>query len=60
MPRGDRRAVRRRDHVVIAGMGQVGIRLALLLRDSGVPVVGIERDRTPSASGTAGATGCSS
>lgn len=39
-----RRAVPRRDHVVIAGMGQVGLRLALLLRDSGVPVVGIERN----------------
>lgn len=39
-----RRAIPRRDHVVIAGMGQVGLRLALLLRDSGVPVVGIERN----------------
>jgi len=37
-----RRAVPRRDHVVVVGMGQVGLRLCLLLRDCGVPVVAID------------------
>ena len=37
-------AVPRRDHVVVVGLGQVGLRLCLLLRDLGVPVVAIERD----------------
>ena len=35
-----RRAVPRRDHVVVVGLGQVGLRLCLLLRECGVPVVG--------------------
>lgn len=39
-----RRAMPRRDHVIIVGVGQVGLRLALLLRDAGIPVVGVERD----------------
>lgn len=39
-----RRAVPRRDHVVVVGLGQVGLRLCLLLRDVGVPVVAVERD----------------
>jgi hypothetical protein len=39
-----RRAVPRRDHVVVAGLGQVGMRLCLLLRSCGVPVVVVERD----------------
>ena len=33
-----RRAVPRRDHVVVVGLGQVGLRLCLLLRACGVPV----------------------
>ena len=37
-----RRAVPRRDHVVVVGMGQVGLRLALLLRDGGVAVVAVD------------------
>ena len=37
-------AVPHRDHVVVIGLGQVGLRLCLLLRDLGVPVVAIERD----------------
>ncbi len=37
-----RRAVPRSDHVVVVGMGQVGLRLALLLRDCGVSVVTID------------------
>jgi TrkA-N domain len=39
-----RLAVPRRDHVVIVGLGQVGLRLSALLRELGVPVVGVERD----------------
>jgi Trk K+ transport system NAD-binding subunit len=39
-----RRAVPRRDHVVVVGLGQVGFRLCLLLRRIGVPVVAVERD----------------
>lgn len=39
-----RRALPRRDHVVIVGMGQIGLRTALLLRDARIPVVGIDRD----------------
>jgi hypothetical protein len=38
-----RRVVPWRDHVVIVGLGQVGLRLAVLLRDLGVGVVAIER-----------------
>ena len=37
-----RRAVPRRDHVIVVGMGQVGLRLALLLRDCGVAVVAVD------------------
>ncbi len=39
-----RRVVPRSGHVVVAGMGQVGLRLAQELRSLGVAVVGIERD----------------
>jgi hypothetical protein len=37
-------AVPRRDHVVVVGLGQVGLRLCLLLRDLGVPVVAVEQN----------------
>ena len=37
-----RRAVPRRDHVVVVGMGQVGLRLCMLLRDVGVGVVAVD------------------
>lgn len=37
-----RRAVPRRDHVVVIGMGQVGLRLCMLLRDCGVAVVAVD------------------
>ena len=37
-----RRAVPRRDHVIVVGMGQVGLRLCLLLRDAGVSVVAVD------------------
>ncbi len=37
-----RRAVPRRDHVVVVGMGQVGLRLSLLLRDGGVAVIAVD------------------
>ena len=39
-----RRAGPRRDHVVVVGLGQVGLRLCMLLRACGVPVIAIERD----------------
>jgi len=39
-----RRSMPRRDHVVVVGLGQVGLRLCLMLRELGVPVVAIERD----------------
>jgi voltage-gated potassium channel Kch len=37
-----RRAVPRRGHVVVVGMGQVGLRLALLLRRCGIGVVAVD------------------
>ncbi len=39
-----RRTLPTRRHVVVVGLGQVGLRVALALRDLGVPVVGIERE----------------
>jgi hypothetical protein len=36
------RAVPRRDHVVVVGLGQVGLRLCLLLRDASIPVVAVD------------------
>ena len=39
-----RSAVPRRDHVVVVGLGQVGLRLCELLRALSIPVVAIERD----------------
>ena len=38
------RAGPRRDHVVVVGLGQVGLRLCLVLRACGIPVIAIERD----------------
>ena len=37
-----RRVIPRSGHVIVAGMGQVGIRLARELRDLGIAVVGVE------------------
>jgi hypothetical protein len=39
-----RRAIPRRDHVVVVGLGQVGLRLSVLLRELGVPVLAVESD----------------
>lgn len=36
------RAVPRRDHVIVVGMGQVGLRLCLLLRECGIAVVAVD------------------
>ncbi len=36
------RAVPRRDHVVVVGMGQVGLRLCMLLRKCGVGIVAVD------------------
>lgn len=38
-----RRSLPRSRHVVVAGLGQVGLRVSLLLRSLGVPVVVVER-----------------
>jgi voltage-gated potassium channel Kch len=38
------RALPRRNHVIVVGLGQIGLRLCLELRALGVPVVAIERD----------------
>jgi voltage-gated potassium channel Kch len=40
-----RRTLPRRDHVLVIGLGQVGLRLAMMLQHQGVRVVAIERDR---------------
>jgi voltage-gated potassium channel Kch len=37
-----KRAVPRRDHVIVVGMGQIGLRLCLLLRECGVAVVAVD------------------
>jgi Trk K+ transport system NAD-binding subunit len=37
-----RRAVPRSDHVVVVGLGQVGLRLSILLRDCGISVVAVD------------------
>ena len=39
-----RRAVPRRDHVIVIGLGQVGLRLCMLLRECGVLVVAVDAD----------------
>jgi Trk K+ transport system NAD-binding subunit len=40
-----RRSIPGRDHVIVVGLGQVGLRLCKELRRLGVPVVAVERDR---------------
>ena len=42
-----RRAVPRRDHVVVIGLGQVGLRLCSTLRACQIPVVAVDATRTP-------------
>jgi len=39
-----RRSIPRRDHVIVIGLGQVGLRLCTLLKELGVPVVAVEVD----------------
>ena len=39
-----RNAVPRRDHVVVVGLGQVGLRLCLVLRACNIPLVAVESD----------------
>lgn len=39
-----RNAVPRRDHVVVVGLGQVGMRLCLLLRACKIPLIAVEAD----------------
>lgn len=48
-----RRAVPRRDHVVVVGLGQVGLRLCTMLRACKIPVVAIERDEDAETVGLA-------
>ncbi len=40
-----RRTAPRRDHVIVVGLGQVGLRLCRALRAAGVPVIAVEQDR---------------
>jgi voltage-gated potassium channel Kch len=40
-----RRIAPRNDHVIVVGLGQVGLRLCLLLRELGAPVLAIESNR---------------
>ncbi|CAA9477730.1 MAG: hypothetical protein AVDCRST_MAG53-438 [uncultured Solirubrobacteraceae bacterium] len=39
-----RRSMPRKEHVVVVGLGQVGLRLCMMLRELGVPVVAVEHD----------------
>ena len=39
-----RRAVPRRDHVVVVGLGQVGLRLCVYLRECGISVVAVDTE----------------
>jgi hypothetical protein len=39
-----RRAVPRRDHVVVVGLGQVGLRLCMYLRECGISVVAVDTE----------------
>jgi hypothetical protein len=48
-----RRAVPRRDHVVVVGLGQVGMRLCLLLRACNIPLVAVESDENAESVGIA-------
>ena len=48
-----RRAVPRRDHVVVVGMGQVGLRLCLLLRRCGIGIVAVDDQESGENVGTA-------
>lgn len=51
---GPLRRVPRRDHVVVVGLGNVGLRIVTTLRERGVPVVGVERgDDTAGAAAAA-------
>ena len=52
-----RRAVPRRDHVVVVGLGQVGMSLCLLLRECGVPVVAVESNEGARSIGLARSLG---
>ena len=47
-----RRAVPRRDHVVVIGMGQVGLRLCLLLRRCGIGIVAVDDQESGENVGT--------
>lgn len=47
------RAVPRRDHVVVVGLGQVGMRLCLLLRACKIPLVAVESDEDAESVGIA-------
>ena len=48
-----RRAVPRYDHVIVIGLGQVGLRLCMLLRECGVLVVAVDADEDSETVGLA-------
>ena len=51
------RAVPKSDHVIVVGLGQIGLRLCLLLRSCGYPVVAIEADEEDEHVGSARESG---
>jgi Trk K+ transport system NAD-binding subunit len=48
-----KRAVPRRNHVIVIGLGQVGLRLCMLLRECGVLVVAVDADEDTETVGLA-------
>ena len=48
-----KRAVPRRDHVIVIGLGQVGLRLCMLLRECGVLVVAVDAEEDSETVGLA-------
>ena len=55
-----RRAVPRSDHVVVVGLGQVGLALCLLLRRCGMSVVAVDDRRTARTSAARASSACRS
>lgn len=54
---GPVRRMPRRDHVVVVGLGNVGLRIVTTLRERGVPVVGVERDEDTAGAAAAARAG---
>ncbi|MCD2188653.1 NAD-binding protein [Actinomycetospora soli] len=54
---GPVRRMPRRDHVVVVGLGNVGLRIVTTLRERGVPVVGVEREEDTAGAAAAARAG---